>query len=243
MKTSTHENTPLVLVPCFSGAPWSTQDFPEWKGRVLVTGRLPAAGTIEEYADIVQSWTEGLDEYILVGDSFGAFVSLALAQRQPPGLKGLVLSGGFAKAHVSWQTKVQLAAAGILGQVGYPLTIKFWVRGLGSHFDPLGTEAELRNLFLEYSDAATFVNRSKAVLETDLRPGLSRVSVPTLILTPEDDRLIGAEAADEMVFGIPDAEELVLKGTGHLLRFTHESDYATAVNQFITRRVAAPALA
>jgi pimeloyl-ACP methyl ester carboxylesterase len=242
MKTSANENTPLVLVPCFSGAPWNTKDFPEWSGRILVTGRLPAARTIDEYANIVESWTEGLDEYILVGDSFGAFVSLALAQRQPSGLKGLVLSGGFAKADISWQTRVQLAMARLLGQVGYPLTVKFWVRGLGSRFDPPGTDAELRSLFLEYSDAKTFVNRSKAVLDADLRPGLSSVSVPTLVLTPEDDRLIGAEAAEEMVHRIPDAEEIVLKGTGHLLRFTHENDYATAVKEFIARKAIVPAL-
>lgn len=243
MKSTVNDNTPLVLVPCFSGAPWNTQDFPQWHGRILVTGRLPALDSIEEYADIVESWTDGLDEFILVGDSFGAFVALALAQRQPRGLKGLVLSGGFARADVSWQTKVQLAAAGLLGQPGYPLTVKFWVKGLGSRFDPEGTDTELRRLFLDYSDAATFVSRSKAVLEADLRPGLSRVDVPTLILTPEDDRLIGSEAASEMVRGIPNAEEVILPGTGHLLRFTHELDYSDAVNKFIIGGVEARAIA
>lgn len=243
MNTSANEHTPLVLVPCFSGAPWSTQDFPDWNDRILVSGRLPAAAGIDEYADLVESWTEGLDEYVLVGDSFGAFVSLALAERQPDRLKGLVLSGGFAKAHVSLKTKAQLGAARILGQVGYPLTVKFWVKGLSSRFDPPGTDAELRKLFVEYSDARTFVSRSKAVMNADLRPDLARVDVPTLILTPEDDRLIGAEAAREMVDGIPNAEEVVLPGTGHLLRFTHESDYAAAVDHFIARSVPTPAVA
>lgn len=238
MTTTGNEKTPLVLVPCFSGAPWSTQDFPEWRDRVVVTGPLPAAASIDAYAAIVESWTRGLDEYVLVGDSFGAFVSLALAQRRPRGLKGLVLSGGFARANVSWQTKAQLAAARLLGRAGYKITVKFWVKGLGSRFDPPGTDAELQDLFLQHSDAATFVSRSRAVLEADLRPGLSRVDVPTLILTPQDDRLIGPEAAAQMLSGIPDAEEVVLAGTGHLLRFTHEAAYASAVDGFLSRKVA-----
>lgn len=231
------KDTPLVLVPCFSGAPWCTEDFPRWNDRILVTGRLPAAGSIDDYADFIESWTMGLNEYILVGDSFGAFVSLALAERRPSRLKGLVLSGGFAKAHVSLQTKAQLAAGGILGQVGYALTVEFWVKGLSSRFDPPGTDAELRKLFLEYSDAKTFVSRSKAVMEADLKPDLSRVDVPTLVLTPEDDRLIGAEAAEEMVTGIPNAREVVLPGTGHLLRFTHGHEYAAAVDEFLSSEV------
>ena len=233
----TTKKTPLVLVPCFSGAPWNTKDFPDWSDRTLVTGQLPSARQIADYVDLVESWTEGLDDYVLVGDSFGAFVALALAERQPARLKGLVLSGGFAKAAVSLKTKAQLAGARLLGKPGFGLTIKLWVQSLGSRFDPMGTDEELRRLFLKHSDASTFVARSAAVMSADLRPNLPDVAVPTLILTPEEDRLIGPEAAGEMVEGIPDAQEVVLEGTGHLLRFTHEHDYAVAVNDFLSSKV------
>ncbi len=43
---------PLVLVPCFSGAPWKTDEFPMWKNHKLVTGQLPNAESIDKYADI-----------------------------------------------------------------------------------------------------------------------------------------------------------------------------------------------
>lgn len=229
---------PLVLVPCFSGAPWETKDFPAWNDRVLVTGQFPDAGPMDSYIDIVESWTHGLSEYVLVGDSFGASVALALAQRRPTGLRGLVMSGGFAKADVSALTRARVAGGRLLGQVGYPLTIFLHVRSLGSRFDPLGTREELRELFLRYSDAKTFLNRGEMILAADLRPGLGRVDVPTLILTPEDDQLIGPKSARELVDGIPDAAELVLPGTGHLLRFTHETAYAAAVDRFLASQVA-----
>jgi pimeloyl-ACP methyl ester carboxylesterase len=226
--------TPMVLVPCFSGAPWNTADFPAWSDRVLVTASFGDEGrSIDDYADVVEAWTAGLREYVLVGDSFGASVSLALAARQPKGLKALVLSGGFARAHVSPLTVARIGAARLLGQPGYRITVKYHVDSLGSHFDPPGTAAELRELFLSHTDARTFFRRGQAVLSADQRDRLPLIEVPTLVLTPEDDRLIGRAAATELVDGIPDAREVVLPGTGHLLRFTHEPEYAAAVDAFL----------
>lgn len=237
------ERLPLVLVPCFSGAPWETKDFPEWRDRILVTGQLPDAPSLDAYADIVESWAGGLDEYVLVGDSFGASVALALAARQPAGLVALVLSGGFAKADVSALTRARVGAARLLGRPGYPITVLFHVQSLGSRFDPPGTAAALRSLFLRHTDASTFSHRAATVLATDLRSALERIAVPTLILTPEDDRLIGPDAAKELTAGIPGATELVLPGTGHLFRFTHPNPYATAVGRFLSDRVGASAAA
>lgn len=136
---------------------------------------------------------------------------------------------------------MRVTAGKVLGQTGYALSIRFHVKSLGSRFDPPGTQKELRDLFLEHADAKTFVRRAELTLSTDLRPRLDRVDVPTLILTPEDDRLIGPAAAAELVTGIPDAEEVVVPHTGHLLRFTNEQEYGRAVDDFIARRLAAAA--
>jgi pimeloyl-ACP methyl ester carboxylesterase len=232
-----YANIPLVLVPCFSGAPWNTVTFAMWRNRKLITGQFQDVGSMDNYADVVANWTKGLDDYILVGDSFGASVSLALAQRQPPNLRALVISGGFAKADVSLFTKFRVLAGKLLGQVGYLISVFFHVQSLGSKYDPPGTAAELRDLFLKHTDAKTFIHRGEMILKADLRPGLKRVKVPTLILTPEDDRLIGPLAAKELIEGIPGAEERVLPHTGHLLRFTHEQEYAVAVDEFLARRL------
>ncbi len=235
----TTPDIPLILVPCFSGAPWDVNAFPAWKDRTVITGQLPNLGSIEDYATLVESWTKNLDEYILVGDSFGAFVALALAQRQPRGLRALVMSGGFAKADVSALTRFRVLAGKALGQAGYPVSVYFHVQSLGSHFDPPGTDRRLRDIFLRHTDARTFVRRGEMTLSADLRPGLARVQVPTLLLTPQDDRLIGPAAAQELLHGIPGAEEIVLAHSGHLLRFTHEREYARIVDDFLGRRLSA----
>jgi len=127
---------------------------------------------------------------------------------------------------------MRVLAGKVLGQAGYPLSVRFHVKSLGSKFDPPGTQEELRGIFLKHSDAKTFIRRAGSTLGTDLRPSLGRVNVPTLVLTPEDDRLIGPASAAELVNGIPDAEEVVLPRAGHLLRFTHEPEYGQAVDDF-----------
>jgi len=234
---------PLVLVPCFSGAAWDTSQFPRWRGRKLVTGRLPDAPDLDAYADVVAGWTRHIGDHVLVGDSFGALVALALAQRQPRGLRALVLSGGFAKAHVGRWTRVRMAAGRLLGERGYPVAVRFHVASLGSPFDPPGTGRLLRRIFVEECDARTFFRRGRVALDADLRPGLSRVDVPTHVLTPEHDRLIGPRAAAELVDGIADAREEILEGTGHLLRFTHPGRYAASINAFLDRLDATAAAA
>ncbi|MGZ4847606.1 MAG: alpha/beta fold hydrolase [Halobacteriota archaeon] len=223
---------PLVLVPCGSGAPWDIAAFPQWSNRQMITGQLPNAESMDEYADIVSAWTNGIGDYVLIGDSFGASVALLLAERQPAHLKVLVLSGGFAKADVALLTRLRVAA-NVISQRGYPSIVKMYARMMSSHFDPPGTDEEIRQLHLKHCNPKTFVKRTTLVLKTDLRPGLGCVKVPTLLLTPEDDRLIGPKSACELKDGITLATEHVMKGTGHLLRFTNETDYAEAVDRFL----------
>jgi pimeloyl-ACP methyl ester carboxylesterase len=67
--------------------------------------------------------------------------------------------------------------------------------------------------------------------------------VPTLILTPEHDTLIGQDAATTLRRGIPGAVEHVLPRTGHMFRFTHPVRYASHVAEFLDARVATPAQA
>ena len=227
------QQLPLVLVPCFSGAPWDTSVFPQWRGRTLVTGRLPNVDSLDDYADTVSGWTHHLREYVLVGDSFGALVALALAERRPRGLRALVLSGGFARAHVGAWVRARMGIGRALGRAGYPISVRFHVSSLGSPFDPPGTERLLRRIFLEECDAPAFFKRGDVALAADLRPELDQVNVPTYVLIPEHDRLIGPRAAQELVVGIPDARKEVLKGTGHLLRFTHPRRYAASIEAFL----------
>lgn len=234
----------IVTVPCFSGAPWELDQFgPLADDHELRTMRLPEGlDDIEAYADFVASETAGLDAYVLVGDSFGAVISLAYATRRPAGLVGLVLSGGFAADPVDDPlTRAKIGAARFLpGPLYRQLVLRLHAASLASPHDLDGqvpwTAADSRRLFLDNTPHRSYVARSKAAFSADYRDRLDRIDVPTLIITPSHDELIGEEAARIMRDGIRDATEVVLDGTGHMLRFSHPHDYAATVRSFLEDR-------
>jgi pimeloyl-ACP methyl ester carboxylesterase len=244
MSTSTNtptQNTPtLVFIPCFSGAPWSAEQLAPYGDAPKRTLCLPeGVNDIERYADHVENAIADLDDYVLVGDSFGANIALALATRRPRGLRALVLSGGFAANPVdSKPWKALMRAIGkARGPLYRQLTLRAHAHRLASPFDGEGqvpwNEARSRELFLTNTPAASFGARVQASLTADYVDVLGQVQVPTLLLTPSHDVLIGENASKIMLAGIPDAREVVLPHTGHMFRFSHPVTYADAVKDFL----------
>lgn len=230
----------LFFVPCFSGAPWDLPQLAPLRGRPLRTMRLPdGLDTVEAYADALADEVSTLKDYVLVGDSFGAIIALAFATRQPSGLRGLVLSGGFAANPVSspgWNAAARLMGT-LRGSAYRQVVLRVHARRLASPHDAEGEvpwdERKSRRLFLEHTPAAAFGARVRAVLDADYTDALRLISAPTLIVTPSHDALVGAHAARVLREGVPRARELVLARTGHMLRFSHPHAYARAVADFL----------
>jgi pimeloyl-ACP methyl ester carboxylesterase len=233
-------NPTLVFVPCFSGAPWDLEKLTPLTGRPLRTMRLPEElDDIEDYADAVAAQVSDLTEYVLVGDSFGANIALAVAVRRPAGLRGLVMSGGFAANPISspfWKTGMRLGGK-LRGGLYRQLTLRIHAHRLASPHDGEGqvswTKADSRGLFVQETPASSYGARVTAAFEADYVDRLGQVSVPTLILTPSHDVLIGQDAAKVLRDGIPGAREVVLDRTGHMFRFSHPETYAKAVEDFV----------
>ncbi|NYI98715.1 pimeloyl-ACP methyl ester carboxylesterase [Streptomonospora nanhaiensis] len=245
--------TTLVFLPCLSGAPWTPRQLAPYRHRPVRTPALPdGVDDVERYADHVAASLADLDRpgtagdpggYVLVGDSFGANVALALAVRRPSGLRGLVLSGGFAANPVT--SPLRRRALQALGRMRGPLyrgvALRAHARTLASPHDFAGevgwSTADSRRLFLDHTPAASYGARLAAAFAADYTGRLARVRVPTLVLTPAHDVLIGPDAARILREGIPDAREVVLPRTGHMFRFSHPDTYGRAVEEFLAERV------
>ena len=230
----------IVTVPCFSGAPWDLKKLTPLSDFPLKTMRLPEGhDNIEDYADFLAEQVAGLSCYVLVGDSFGAVISVALSTRQPIGLRALILSGGFAANPVrNPLLKARIKAARFFpGPLYRMITLRLHAASLSSPYDAEGQvpwpETMSRKLFRENTPYRSYVARAKAALEVDYIDRLGKIEVPTLIITPEHDTLIGERAAEEMLEGIRDVREVVLKRTGHMLRFSHPETYAKAIRKFL----------
>jgi pimeloyl-ACP methyl ester carboxylesterase len=90
---------------------------------------------------------------------------------------------------------------------------------------------------MENTPYRSYVARAKAAFSADYSDSLDRIEVPTLIITPSYDKLIGEHAAKLMLERIPDATEIVLERTGHMFRFSHPARYSAAVEEFLVKRV------
>jgi len=212
--------------------------------------RLPEAlDDIEAYTDFLAEQVADLESYILVGDSFGANIALAFAIREPRGLAALVLSGGFAADPITNPlTKLKLTAASFLpGYLYQQVTLRFHAQSLASPFDTTGeiplTQCDIRQLFLENTPRSSYLSRMKAAFSANYLAQLKDIKVPTLVLTPAYERLIGENAARQLVEGIPDAVEVVIPHTGHMFRFTHPVTYANVIKEFLQVRLRSSSIA
>lgn len=212
------------------------------------TFRLPDdVDDLELVVDFVLLQVKDLDSYVLVGDSYGAVISIALATRQPAALKGLVISGGFAKNPITSPILKTLAALApyFPGPFYRTFTLRAHAANLRSVFDAEGeipwSANMTREFFLRETPHIAYVNRVRSIERADYVDRLPRINVPTLILTPEEDRLIGKDAARIMLKGIRGAEEVVMPRTGHMFRFSHPAAYSQQVRRFLDRRIAADA--
>lgn len=235
----------VVLVPCFSGSAWDVEQLAPLRHLTLVAPGLPERlDDIEEYVDFLAGVVADLRDYAVVGDSFGAAVALGLAVRQPEGLRALVLSGGFASDPVR-HPLVRLGSRLVSLQRGLvydAITLRVHARLLASRHDSSSSaerpwsRRDTRALFSRATPAASYVARLKAARGVDLAGRLDRVTVPTLVLSPSEDTLVDRSLTAALVEGLPDAEEIVLPGTGHMFRFAHPARYAGTVADFLTRR-------
>ncbi len=215
-------NSPLglVLVPGFSGAPWDPGAYGAWRSRILVTARLPDAGSIDACADAVERWGAGLRDYALIGDTFGSLVALAVARRQPRGLRALVLSDN-------------CLSAGLACDGPEPL-VDWYLECMRSRFDPPVTVERIQRLFVEYCDAATLRCRLAIARGAAAPLHANAVKVPTLVLAPEAGPATRTSLISLVGIGAT-TTRLVLPGTGPLMRFTHPDAYATTVVTFLDR--------
>lgn len=237
----------LVLIPCFSGAPWRMAQLEALADRRMRTMRLPERlDDVDGYADYVLDQCRDLDDYVLVGDSFGGVIALAAAVRQPPRLSGLVVSSASA-AHAidSPLAKRALGAARLLpGPLFRAVTLRLHAVALASPYDGEGelpwTVDDTRELFIANTTRRSYVARLRAAFEADYTCALHHIRVPTLILEPDYDFISSQEAARGMLDEIPNAREVVLPRTGPMFRFSHPLRYAGAIEDFLRGEVTRP---
>ena len=221
----------------------------DWIGHGLTDGVPPKEYSSVRMGEFLHDFVEtaGLDDFILVGHSFGGEGSLHYAVRHPEKIRALVLvaSGGVAP------TAEETAAMGFDGLIGAP----FWVHWLAINISPDAaleaatpalyhnleavTEADTnrvtRLMLYEGNRGGGYWLNANGVSDPKPVPDLESLPMPTLILAGEYDIIVPLRMHEEFNARIPNSELVVFKDTGHMITAESPEKTLAAVQSFLNR--------
>jgi proline iminopeptidase len=207
----------------------------------------PQSLTLEVFARDVDLLAEalGLDEFALLGHSFGAIVTTWHAINLGTAAAYVISSGGDSSEKLMVDVQASLDA---MGEKGVPIA-ESW-----EHEKAVETEEELKELlrvqmpfhfagappsgYLEDTIGTPDVLRHFANIgygDFDYTPDLNRIERPTLVIVGEHDRATTTRAARALHEGIAGSELVVLPGVGHMSFVEAPDDYLAAVRPFLRR--------
>jgi pimeloyl-ACP methyl ester carboxylesterase len=235
-RAGTQTPAPLVLV---HGAGGSLMHWPpelrRLPGYTIYAPDLPGHGgsagpgraTLAAYAETVSAFAAALDlsPFALAGHSMGGGIAIEYALRFPERLGALVLVGTGGRLRVAPQI-----LDGILQDFDQTTRlVATWAHG--EAVDPVMLEryvAQLRTVSpaLLHADFAA----SDAF---DRLADLSAISVPTLVICGENDRMTPLKYSRALAAQIPAAQLVVIPNAGHMVQLERPQLVATAIAGFL----------
>ena len=235
--TAQPKNPPLVLV---HGAGGNLMHWPgelrRLPGHAVFALDLPGHGKsggagradVGAYAEVVRGFAEGLAlaPFVLAGHSMGGAIAIEFVLRYPAWLAGLILVGTGAKLRVAPQV-----LTGILDD--FPGTTELlaqWTHG--EHVNP--------NLLRLYVRRLREVNPQvihgdfAACDAFDRRADVGRITLPTLILCGDVDRMTPLKFSQYLHEQIASSQLIVVPGAGHMVMLEQPAAVAAAAAHFLT---------
>ena len=165
----------------------------------------------------------GLDRFPLLGISRGGAIAIAYAVKHPERVTQLVLYGAFAAGvkHVGTPQELEArrALASLL-RLGWGLNNPAFCRTFTCRFIPEATPEheqwfdELQRVSTSPENAARLMERDDDI---DVRPLLSQVKTPTLVIHCDRDHAVPPEKGRLLAAGIPGARYVSLPSANHLM--------------------------
>ncbi|MFI0976018.1 alpha/beta fold hydrolase [Streptomyces sp. NPDC021093] len=202
------------------------------------TPRSTTSLDLDELADqlVAAASAEGLETFAVVGYSLGTAVAIRAATRHPERITALVLTAPFARPNSRlrlnaehWRDLYASGAHAPLAQFLVPLALGASALEAvpGDDLDALleGTARTLPSGSAEHTDLVTRV---------DVRDDLSRITVPTLVISTTEDLLVTPDLHREVADALPGAE-LVEIPTGHLPFAERPDEWLRHITTFLDR--------
>ena len=218
--------------------------------------RDPADYAIADYASDLEELREhlGLGQLLLLGHSHGGVVAVEYAASHPDRVERLILASTLARNGPEQAAAMQQAVESRKDEPWHADAVDALQTELQGEFADGRELMELarRMMPLYYADYGEREQQHVASLDGDsvcvdatrlwekeiwehfdLRPLLPSLTMPTLVLTGEQDFITGPVCATELTEGIPEPESVVLPGTGHMVFVEAPEQFRDAVLGFL----------
>jgi 3-oxoadipate enol-lactonase len=241
----------LVLLHAFPiGANlWEPQMRSVPKGWRLITPDLRGFGgsteldslsalSISDYAeDVVDLLQElGVKRAVIGGCSMGGYVTLALYQSSPELFEGMVLANTRAGAdspESRANRRSMLALVDREGASGVAREMMPKLLGKTTHETNSNAEATIRRLIKQQSPVAIRSAIHRMMHRADSTPLLAQVSVPTLVITGQEDEMIPVEESRRIAGAIRGARLVIIPGAGHLANLEQPEAFNAELSAFL----------
>lgn len=178
-------------------------------------GRYGMETLVDDFVSVLRDI--GNQPVTVLGESFGGLIVLATAFLHPTHFERMILVNSFAA--FPHRTKINLAVA-LYSVLPYSLVKASRRRTAGRTLFTDDIPLEDRRTFHEHTlsvKRAGYLSRLRIIESTDLRPRLSEIRVPALVVAGTEDRLLNSVAAARvMTSGLPRSRLKLLEGTGHM---------------------------
>jgi 3-oxoadipate enol-lactonase len=196
-----------------------------------VSGGL--ADVADRMAEAVKD-AAGEDKAVVLGNGYGGFVALQMAIRHPGIATKFVLADcGAAFSEPGRQAFRNMAAAakakGLSAITDVAMRRLFAPEFQAEHPDLMHGR---REAFLK-TDPDVFGAACGALAELDLRPELSKVTVPVLVLVGEHDEATPPPMSVELAAGLPNARLEIILGCAHIPQLQAPEVFLQAIGDFL----------
>ncbi|MFZ2493270.1 MAG: alpha/beta fold hydrolase [Thermoanaerobaculia bacterium] len=200
----------------------------------------PAAGegSLDAYAkfalDLLDEWE--IDRAIVGGLSMGGYIALAIARIAPERLRGLMLIDTRELADSPearkgrYETIEKVRAANSVRPVVDGMLPKMF--GSSPSADLV---EEVTDIMMSSSTDGVIAALQAMAGRADASSVLPKISVPTLIVVGEEDKITPPSDAERMAAAIPNAQLVKLPEAGHLSNMEQAEEFNAAVSKFLER--------
>jgi len=174
--------------------------------------------TIENVRDacFVRMQQLGIEKYAVIGHSLGGAIALSMAVQYPRTIEKLCLINSFAHLRpTKLDDWIYLIRRFVRATT---LSPKAQAELVANRIFPDASQTGFRDVVIQkiiQTDTRAYKNAMRSIAKFDMRPKLSDISIPCLVITSEHDNTVSKIVQQKMARKIPTARQEIISRGGH----------------------------